>query len=115
MRITSATLYLLSLALLLMTSLRGWYVTGHDIQVEYRVFQLTAAHARWDISDFHNAYNACLSITILPTELAQIVRVDSPYIYKVFFQLIFAACPVLVYAIARRYWPGPTAVLSDFH
>ena len=109
---TSVTLYLVSLALLLMTSLRGWYVTGHDIQAEYRVFQLTAAHGRWDISAYHNAYDACLSITILPTELAQIVRVDDPYIYKVFFQVMFAACPVLVYAIARRYWTGSIAVLA---
>ncbi len=113
--ITTATLYLLSLALLLMTSLRGWYVTGHDIQLEHRIFQLTAAHGRWNISDFHNAYNACLSITILPVELIQIVRVDSPYIYKVFFPLMFAVCPVLVYAIACRYWPGPAAVLAGIY
>jgi uncharacterized membrane protein len=106
------SLYLLSLALLLMTSLRGWYVTGHDIQTEYQVFQLTQANGRWEIASFHNAYNACLSITILPTELADILRVDGPYIYKVFFQLIFALCPVLVYAIARRYWPVATAILA---
>jgi uncharacterized membrane protein len=106
------TLYLLSLGLLLMTSLRGWFVTGHDIQNEYQVFQLTQAHGRWEIAAFHNAYNACLSITILPTELADILRVDGPYIYKVFFQLIFAACPVLVYTIARRYLPVPVAVLA---
>ena len=109
---TIVILYLLSLALLLMTSLRGWYVTGHDIQLEYRVFQLTEAHGRWNISDFHNAYNACLSITILPTEVAQIVHVDDPYVYKVFFQLIFALCPVLVYAIARRYWSGSVSILA---
>jgi uncharacterized membrane protein len=109
---TCVTLYLVSLALLLMTSLRSWYVTGHDIQVEYRVFQLTAAHGHWSISAFRDAYNACLSITILPTELSQIVRVDNPYIYKVFFQLMFAACPVLVYAIARRYFPKPVSVLA---
>jgi uncharacterized membrane protein len=110
--VISVTLYLLSLALLLMTSLRGWYVTGHDIQTEYRVFQLAEAHGRWNISDFHDAYNACLSITILPAELAQVVRVDDPYIYKVFFQVIFALCPVLVYAIARRYWSGSVPVLA---
>ena len=109
---TSVTLYLLSLALLLMTSLRGWYVTGHDIQGEYQVFQLTAAHGRWDMSYLRGAYNACLSITILPTEVSQIVHVDSPYVYKVFFQLIFALCPVLVYAIARRYWSGSIAVIA---
>jgi uncharacterized membrane protein len=109
------SIYLLSLGLLLSTSLRGWYVTGHDIQTEYQVFQLTQAHGRWQIAAFHNAYNACLSITILPTELAGILRVDGPYIYKVFFQLIFAACPVLVYAIARRYWPVATAILAAIY
>lgn len=111
----SVTLYLLSAALLLMTSLRGWYVTGHDIQKEYFVFQLTEAHGRWDISYFHDAYNACLSITILPTEIAQIAHVYSPYVYKVFFQLIFALCPVLVYAIARRYWSKPYAILAALY
>src|ERR1039457_1282825 len=109
---TSIILYLLSLALLLMTSLRGWYVTGHDIQKEYQVFQLTAAHGRWDISYLRDAYNACLSITILPTEVGQVAHVDDPYVYKFFFQLIFALCPVLVYAIARRYWSGSISVLA---
>jgi len=109
---TSLVLYLLSLAPLLMTSLRGWYVTGHDIQEEYLVFQLTAAHGRWSISALHNAYNACLSITILPAELAQAVHVDDPYVFKLFFQLIFALCPVLVYAISRRHWSGPVSLLA---
>jgi len=113
--VISVTLYLLSAGVLLMTSLRGWYVTGHDIQKEYFVFQLTEAHGRWDISYFHDAYNACLSITILPTEIAQIVHVYSPYVYKVFFQLIFAVCPVLVYAIARRYWPRSYAILAAIY
>ena len=31
----SVVIYLVSLSLLLTTSLRGWYVTGHDIQQEY--------------------------------------------------------------------------------
>jgi uncharacterized membrane protein len=110
-----ATLYLLSLGLLLMTSLRGWFVTGHDIQTEYQVFQLTQAHGSWQIAQFHNAYNACLSITILPAELADVLRVDGPYIYKLFFQLLFAACPVLVYAIARRYWSVPVAILGAIY
>jgi uncharacterized membrane protein len=105
-------LYLLSVALLFTTSLRGWYVTGHDIQQEYLVFQLTDFHGRWNIGYFHSAYNACLSLTILPTELAQVLHVYDPYVYKVFFQMIFAVCPVLVYAIARRYWSKPVAILA---
>jgi uncharacterized membrane protein len=109
---TSVTLYLLSLALLLMTSLRGWFVTGHDIQLEYRVFQLTEAHGHWGIAYLRNPYNACLSITILPTEMARIVDVDGPYVYKLFFQLIFAACPPLAYAISRRYWSPLISILA---
>ena len=106
------TIYLLSLALLLMTSLRGWYVTGHDIQTEYFAFQLTYSHAHWDISSFSNAYNACLSITILPTELAQVTHVFNPYVFKVFFQLMFAVCPVLGYTIARRYYPKWISIMA---
>ena len=110
--VVGVTIYLLSAALLLMTSLRGWFITGHDIQFEYRVFQLTAAHAHWSFAQLRSPYNACLSITILPTEVAQVTHLDHPYVYKAVFQLIFAICPVLVYEIARRYWKRPIAILA---
>ena len=113
--VTCVILYLVSLALLLMTSLRGWYVTGHDIQLEYGVFRLAETHGRWNIGLFRDAYNACLSITILPTEVSRIVQVDNPYVYKFFFQTIFALCPVLVYTIARRYWSRPVAILATIY
>jgi uncharacterized membrane protein len=110
--VVAGALYLLSAALLLMTSLRGWSVTGHDIQLEYRVFQLTAAHGKWDMSLFQNPYNACLSITLLPTQMAALLHVDDPYVYKVFFQLMFAACPVMVFVLARRYFSVRVSVLA---
>lgn len=110
--VTGVAIYLLSAALLLMTSLRGWSVTGHDIQLEYRVFQLTAAHGRWNMGSLRGAFNACLSITILPTQISALMHVDDPYVFKVFVQLIFATCPVLVYAIARRYCTERIAILS---
>lgn len=110
--VVAASTYLLGLSLLLATSLRGWYITGHDIQREYRVFELTKAHGLWNIATFRDPYNACLSITILPTEIWQMIRVDDPYVYKVFFQLLFAVCPVLVYLLARRYWSKQISILS---
>jgi uncharacterized membrane protein len=110
--VVSIAIYPLGLSLLLATSLRGWYVTGHDIQQEYTVFQLTKDHGLWNIDSFRDAYNACLSITILPTEVWQLVRVDDPYIFKVFFQLLFAACPIMVYLLARRYWSKQVAILG---
>lgn len=110
--VIGVTLYLVSAALLLMNSLRGWFVTGHDIQTEYRVFQLTQEHGRWSMSFMHSAYNACLSITILPTEISRLVNVYDPYIYKLFFQLLFALCPVLLYAICRRFAPKLISLLA---
>ena len=87
-------------------------ITGHDIQLEYRVFQLTAAQGKWDMSLFQDPYNACLSITLLPTQMAALLHVDDPYIYKVFFQLLFAACPVLVFLLSRRYFSARVAILG---
>jgi uncharacterized membrane protein len=110
--VVATSTYVLGLCLLLATSLRGWYITGHDIQREYRVFQLTKDHGVWNIGTFRDAYNACLSITILPTEIWQMTRLDDPYVYKVFFQLLFAICPVIVYLLARRYWSKRIAILS---
>ena len=95
-------IYLLALALLLMTSLRGWGITGHDIQVEFYVFQLTHDNGLWDIAAFPDAYNACLSITILPAIVSEITGVPGAAVFKVLIQLAFALCPVIVYLIARR-------------
>jgi len=108
----TAAIYFISLAMLLMTSLRGWYTTGHDIQQEYRVFELTKSHNDWDISRYRDAYNACLSITILPTMLWQVTRVDDPYIYKFFFQLLFALCPVFVYRISLRHTTTAPSIIA---
>jgi uncharacterized membrane protein len=108
----AVVIYFVSLSLLLTTSLRGWYVTGHDIQQEYLVFQLTETHGHWSMAYFQDAYNACLSITILPTELGQIIGVDSPYVYKLFFELIFALSPVLAYAVARRFFNRGISTLA---
>ena len=109
----SIVIYLISLSALLMTSLRGWSVTGHDIQGEYLVFQLTSAHGRWNISSLpHSTYNACLSITILPTEISRVLHVYDPDIFKLFFQILFALCPVLVYAISRRHWSKLISIVA---
>ena len=100
-----AGLFFSSLSLLLMTSLRGWYITGHDIQIEYKVFQLTKSGSIWNIETCHDAYNACMSVTILPTIFSNLLKVSDPYIYKFFFQIFFAFCPGIIYLVSRR-WAG---------
>jgi uncharacterized membrane protein len=105
-------LYFISLSLLLMTSMRGWYITGHDIQHEYLVFQLTQSKGVWNIANFRDPYNSCLSITILPTIFFNTLHIGSQYVYKILFQVIFAVVPVLMYQIMRLYVSKAKAVLS---
>ena len=111
--VISAVIYLVSLTLLLTTSLRGWYVTGHDIQQEYLVFQLTEFHGHWSMAYFHDPYNACLSITILPTELGQDSKCRQPVYFQAVFPDDLCALPRDgVRHLARRFFNRGISTLS---
>ncbi|HSX01975.1 MAG TPA: DUF2206 domain-containing protein [Candidatus Saccharimonadia bacterium] len=96
-------IFVIGLSVLLMTSLRGWDIVGHDIEREFRVYTLTAMHGRWDIGFDRDPYNACLSITILPQMLTKLLNISGLVAFKVVLQLIFAACPVVIFMLLRRY------------
>jgi len=106
------TLFVLAMAVLFMTSMRGWYTTGHDIQREYRVFELTRTNGNWQISRFKDAYNACLSITILPTMLWEATKIHDPYVYKVLYQSMFALAAPLVYRLSLRFTTPAIALIG---
>jgi uncharacterized membrane protein len=107
-------LFFIGLACLFSTSLRSWYISGHDIEREFYVFQLTNAHHIWNMAAFQDPYNSCLSITILPTIFANLFSLQDAYVYKVIFQALFAASPVLVFVIARKYTTPVLAFLAAF-
>jgi uncharacterized membrane protein len=109
---THLCLYLVGLALLLMTSLRGWLVAGHDIQREFRLFRVVLENGAWDITTFRDPYNACLSVTILPTMIHNLTGLDPAYVMKVVPALAFATCPVVVYLIALRFVTQGPALLG---
>jgi uncharacterized membrane protein len=96
-------IFIIGLTVLLMTSLRGWDIVGHDIEREFRVYTLAHLNERWDISLDRDSYNACLSITILPQMLAQILDISGLVAFKVVLQIIFAVCPVVVFVLLRQY------------
>ncbi len=78
-----------SVSLLLMYSLRSWHILGFDINQEYQTFQLTKEYFHWSMSNFRDAYNACLSINILPTIFSLFSNINDEYIFKLIFQIIF--------------------------
>jgi len=108
------TIFLIGVASLFTTSLRSWYVTGHDVEREFYVFQLTNTHHIWNMAFYQDAYNACLSITILPTILTNLLSIQDMYVYKIIFQILFATTPVLVFFIIRNYTTPVLAFLSAF-
>jgi uncharacterized membrane protein/glycosyltransferase involved in cell wall biosynthesis len=107
-------LYCMSLAILLGTSMRGWNITGHDIMQEYQVFQLTLQHATWDMHYYQDAYNACLSITILPTIFQKLTGISDPYIYKFVFQLFTAMLAPIIFLTLRGHVSKKIAFLTAF-
>lgn len=109
---TAVVVYATALALLFQTSLRGWFVTGHDIQHEYYVFAQTAKAGHWSFANVHDPYNACLSLTVLPTMILHFTGLDGPYVFKVCFQLLFAFSAVISYAIAARLMSRSLALVS---
>jgi uncharacterized membrane protein len=107
-------IFFIAIATLFTTSLRSWYISGHDIEREFYVFQLTNTHHIWSMAFYQDAYNACLSITILPTVLTNLLVLQDIYIYKIIFQVLFAISPVIVFFILRNYTTPVFAFLSAF-
>jgi uncharacterized membrane protein len=105
-------IFTMSLALLWSTSLRGWHITGHDIQLEYLVYWYTTQAGNWAMSHFQDPYNACLSITILPAVLKSLTGIDGSWIFKVAMQVVYAASITSVYYIGRRFISASIAFLS---
>jgi uncharacterized membrane protein len=97
------SVFMIGLSVLLMTSLRGWDITGHDIMREFHVFTLTNINGRWNIGAYRDPYNACLSITILPQTYVTLLHVSGLTAFKLILQILFAACPVVIYVMLRRY------------
>ena len=94
----------ISLALLLATSLRSWYVFGSDITTEYFIFQLTKKNFYWSMLNFpHHPYNACLSLTIFPTILNLFLNINDQYIFKILYQIIFSFTSVSIFLTFKRH------------
>ncbi|MPY58700.1 DUF2206 domain-containing protein [Streptomyces spongiae] len=105
-------LFLAATALLLLNSLRGWSITGHDVQREYEYFRLTLGGSLWDISTYPDAYNACLSITLLPMSVFRLTAIPDVYIFKIVLPVLFALTPVLIHRSVRNIAPHLVSLLS---
>jgi uncharacterized membrane protein len=113
--ITGLGIFFVALSLLFLTSLRSWYLTGHDIQREYSVYHLTDESGRWQVPGSHDAYDSCLSITLLPVAIARLTGIPGTYVFKVIIPILFAVAPAALYRTARHGAPQAVAILAAFY
>jgi uncharacterized membrane protein len=108
----ATTVFLLGLAVLLATSLRGTGVTGHDIKIEMHVLQATVTAGHWQPGGMAPDYAACLSITTLPAFLHHLLGLAPLDVFRVCYQVLFAGVGVGVFLLARRLLPTGGAVAA---
>ena len=53
-----------------------------------------------------------MSLTILPTMWARMLRIDDPYVFKIFFQAFFALSAAALYLVCRRHFSRTSAFLA---
>ncbi len=107
-------IYLIAVSLLFMFSLRSSYIIGWDGFLEYKVFWLTESRQFWSIENYPDPYNACLSITILPTLFQYFTHIEGAFVYKFLFQCLSAFMVISVYFIARMFTSRFMSFLSAF-
>ena len=119
-RIPDATypvaVWMIGMSLLLMHSLVSNHISMgyNDIDLEYHLLRLTANNFHWDMSNYRNAYNACLSITILPAIYKVLSNINEEYIFKLFLQLIFSITTLVTYLLFKKYVANSYAFLASF-
>ena len=94
----------INLAVLFQTALRGnpgfW---GFDINNEYSVAQAVIHHQYWLPPGQRSEYAAMLSLTVLPAVLATLLKFSIALIFKIFFPLVAALFPILIYSLLKEF------------
>ena len=108
------SIFFIGLSLLWMYSWRTPFLMGWDIQTEYKVYLLTKEQYQWTVLNYHNAYNATLGVTILPTLLSNLSTIKDIYIFKLVYPFLFAFSGIGTYYLLHRYLSRTAAYLASF-
>ena len=112
-RLYPVVIFLISISLLLLLSLRSNHIMGCDTHVEYYFFQTTLNTLHWGAFG-HSTFDACLSISVLPTAYQSILNIPSEYLFKILYSLIYSVSPLAVYTISKKYVGESYGFLASF-
>ena len=101
-RLYPIMIFLISISLILMLSLRSNHIIGVDLHTEYHFFKTTLNNLHWSIYG-HSTLDACLSISLLPTIYKSMLNISPEFLFKIFYALIFSITPLIVYVLTKKY------------
>ena len=98
-RLYPVVIFLISISLLLLMSLRSNHLIGYDTHSEYYLFLNTWDNLHWHALGYGNQLDACLAISLLPTIYQSILNINPEFLYKILYSLIFSISPLVIYII----------------
>ncbi|MEN6574452.1 DUF2206 domain-containing protein, partial [Methanobacterium aggregans] len=117
-RVHSATypfaVWMIGMTMILMHGLTSYHVIGRDVQSEFYCFQLVLKNFHWNLMDYYNPYNVCLSVTILPVIYKVFTALNSEYIFKLLFGIIGSFIPLVLYTVSQKYVGKRGAFIASF-
>jgi len=115
-------LFMIAISLLFHSSFISNYIVsfGSDVLLEHFVFKTTQNNAYWSSTNLYfgdigyGRMNSMLSVTILPTIYSSLLNMDSTWVFKMLFPLIFSFVPLGLYQVWRGYVGKKYAFVSAF-
>jgi len=111
-RLYPVVIFLISISLLFLMSLRSNHLIGVDTHTEYYFFRTTLNNLHWSIFG-HSTLDACLSISLLPAIYHSILNISPEFLFKILYSLIYAVSPLAVYVLSKRYIGDSYAFLAS--
>ncbi|MBT9138603.1 MAG: hypothetical protein DDT31_01172 [Syntrophomonadaceae bacterium] len=112
-RVYAPIIFLTSISLVLLLGLRSSYIIGADAHTEYYLFRQTFYNGLWQIGVIGNQLDACLSVSLLPTIYQSFLNIDSQYLFKLLYPILFSISPLVIYIISQKYIGNRYAFLSS--
>ncbi len=96
-------IFMLAISLAVMFEMRCTHIIGMDRHMEYRFFIQTIDRMAWNISG-NSLYNACLSVTILPSIYKIILNIESEFLFKYYLITVISTIPIVIYIISKQFF-----------
>jgi uncharacterized membrane protein len=102
-RLYPVVIFLISISLLLLMSLRSNHLIGSDTHREYYFFWITFDNLHWCVLTTGTPLDACLGISILPTVYQSLLNMCPEFLFKILYSSLFSISPLGIYVLSKRY------------